>query len=46
MLIHCVLQQYWIQVPMIKAADMTEPVFKDQEDVDMEGHQVEDTWHW
>lgn len=40
-------QQYWIQVPMVKASDLTDQVFKDHEDVEMDDDDdSEDTWHW
>ena len=41
----CVLQQYWIQVPMMSAPDMADKVFKGEDD-SMEGESFEDTWQW
>lgn len=38
-------QQYWIQVPLISAADMCEPVIEGV-DTDMNGEKFEDTWSW
>ena len=38
-------QQYWIQIPLVSAADMTDRLFKGDEE-SMEAETVEDTWKW
>ncbi|KAL8574524.1 hypothetical protein ACOMHN_005901 [Nucella lapillus] len=38
--------QYWINVPLVSAPDMTDRIFKDDDDDAMEGTMIEDTWKW